>query len=46
MSGTKDEMSGYLGRWLSMTTALGVYNHYSIHAYSAVQLDTHIDLIQ
>ena len=23
-SGTYDEMSGYLGRWLSMTTAMGV----------------------
>ena len=24
-SGTYDEMSGSLGRWLSMTTAMGVY---------------------
>ena len=33
-SGTYDEMSGYLGRWLSMTTAMGVYklvrcNHFA-----------------
>ena len=24
-SGTYDEMSGFLGRWLSMTTGMGVY---------------------